>query len=325
MSLKGVIGQNRMIQTLQFSLQEGNVFHAYIFEGAEGIGKKFTAFNFAKAILCHEKEETCNQCSACKKMDHGNHPDYHFIEPDGKSIKDSQIEDVQDIMAKKPYESQNTVIIIDKAETMTVRAQNRFLKTLEEPRGDSIVILLTINANSLLPTILSRCMVMKLKPVHRDTICNYLIEKYGIERKDAIVLAAFAYGNIGRAEQLHQSELFKENRIKCIKIAQQLSLIKEEDFYHIVHAIEELKDISSEFFDMLEFWYRDIILLRVKGNRDLIVNSDYMDVLLREADNIGYDKAAKIIYIIEEAKKDIKMNLNYNLVIKNMLLKIQEV
>ena len=76
---------------------------------------------------------------------------------------------------------------------------------------------------------------------------------------------------------------------------------------------------------MLEFWYRDIILLRVKGNRDLIVNSDYMDVLLREADNIGYDKAAKIIYIIEEAKKDIKMNLNYNLVIKNMLLKIQEV
>lgn len=324
MSLKDVIGQDRMIQMLQLSLLEGNVFHAYILEGAEGIGKKFTAFNFTKAILCHESE-ACGGCSSCKKMDNGNHPDYYFVEPDGNSIKDSQIEEVQEIMAKKPYESKNTVIIINHAETMTVRAQNRFLKTLEEPRGDSIVILLTANANSLLPTITSRCMVMKLKPVQRDVICHYLIEKYKIEKSYAAILAAFAYGNIGRAVQLHQSELFKENRIKCIEIARQLAFIQEKDFYNIVQAMEALKEIFSELLDMIEFWFRDIILISVNGNRNLVMNEDYMDILLPEAKKLGYDKAAKIIYIIEDAKKDLKMHLNYNLVIKNMLLKIQEV
>lgn len=325
MSLQDVIGQKKITQALQRSLLEGNMFHAYIFEGTEGIGKKFTAYNFAKAILCHENKASCHDCSSCKKMEHGNHPDYYLIEPDGNSIKDSQITGVQDIMSKKPYESKNTVIIIDKAETMTVRAQNRFLKTLEEPCGDSIVILLTTNANSMLPTITSRCMIMKFKPVHRKKISNFLIQKHGLKIEDTLVPVAFSNGNIGRAEKLYQSESFKENRMKSIEIAKQLSDINTENFYCIVDAIEELKEISLEVFDMLQFWYRDIILLSMKVQQDLVMNEDYIDVLIKEADEIGHERATKIIYLIEETKKDIKMNFNYNLVIKNMLLKIQEV
>lgn len=326
MSLKDVIGQEKIIQIIKNSLRDKNVFHAYILEGPKGIGKKFTALNFSKAILCeNSSDDSCQICNSCKKVETGNHPDLYCIEPDGASIKDAQIEEVQNIMSKKPFEGENTVIIMDHAESMTVRAQNRFLKTLEEPNGNTIVMLLTDNANSLLSTIVSRCIVLKFKPLSNQHIYSYLIDKYGLDTKEAYLLAAFAYGSIGRAEKLHHSEDFQNDRNKSLEIAQKIINKSQEDIFELIDEIDKHKENLADFFDILVSWFRDLTIISINGDQELLINADSISALLQEANRIGYEKAIKVIDIIEEAKKDLSMNINNNLVIKNMLLKIQEV
>ena len=326
MSLEDIIGQEEITNTLKKSIVKQNVFHAYIFEGPDGMGKKKAAFNFAKAVLCIQPDgDSCGKCTACQKMDNNAHPDYIFIEPDGTSIKDVQIEDMQKNISKKPIEGQNTVVVINKSDSMTVRAQNRLLKTLEEPNAHVIIILLTHNANMLLPTIVSRCMILKFKPVSDSVIKNYLKEKYNISENDAGILTTFCNGRIELAEELYLSDDFKEIRQKSIDMAKKISIFKEEDIWEMISIFEKQKENAIDFLDMIEYWYRDIIILHVSGNNHLIINIDCLNMLIKETKKIGHEKAIKIVRIIEDTKKDLNMNLNFNFVVKNMLLKIQEV
>ncbi len=325
MSLKDVIGQERVIQGLHKSLKENNLFHAYIFEGPNGMGKRFTAINFAKALLCQSptKYDACESCRSCKKMNTHNHPDYYYIDSED-SIKDGQIEEIQKIMSKKPYESENTVFIINDADTMTPRAQNRLLKTLEEPNINNIMILLTENLNRILPTVSSRCMILKFKPVIDEMMCSYLMKRYSIDFKDSKILTAYSQGRIGIANNMYNSEDFKEKRNKSLSIVQRMTQLDEE-FFNIISELDNQKNHIFEFLDMIEYWYRDMVMILSAGcHEDLLMNVDHVDTLLQEANKIGYEKAIRIISLIEVAKKEISMNLNFNLVIKNMLFKIQE-
>ena len=323
MSFKDILGQDKVINRLKKSIKHDCVSHAYIFEGLEGIGKKMTSFNLAKAIFCKEgMEDSCDVCSSCRKMEHGNYPDYHLISPGDKSILDSQIEELQRIISKKSSEGRGNVILIDKAESMTIRAQNRLLKTMEEPIGDTILILVTSNASGLLDTILSRCVVMKFKSIDRDVIKTFLINKYDLDEKRAAVLAAFSLGSIGKSEKLYNSEEFIASREESIKVAKKIGSLKEIDFYDVVKNFESKKDSFIEFSDMIEYWYRDIIIAKLKGNKEIITNIDYINDIINEANKIELKRCTKIIESMEQAKRDYNMNINYNLLIKNMVLKM---
>lgn len=326
MSLKTVIGQDRIINILMEAKRQNNVFHAYVFEGPEGVGKKYAAFNFAKALLClYDEEDACEICASCKKMASKNHPDYHMIGSEGNSIKDAQVEEIQNTMSKKPFEGERIITVIDHADAMTVRAQNRLLKTLEDPTPNTIMILLTQNASMLLPTITSRCMILKFTSIPDKQMRTYLIEKYALDKEEANVLASFSKGCIGRAEKLLMSEDFKERRRKSIQMAVKLGSFTGADIFNIMDEIREEKDNIIEFIDMIEYWYRDLIIIEAaKFEKEALINIDYLDTLLQETNKIGYEEAMKIISIIENTKRDLNMHLNFNLVIKNMLLKIQE-
>ncbi len=324
MSLKDVIGQEHLIDMLTKSLKEKDFFHAYIFEGPAGIGKRYTAFNFAKGILCNSGTyDACESCISCSKMNHFCHPDYHYIKSED-SIKDRQIEEIQKAMSKKPYTSQNMVFVIDGAETMTKRAQNRLLKTLEEPNKNNIIILLTENLSRILPTVVSRCMTLKFKPLSDEKICFYLKHKYSADNKNIEILAAFSKGRIGMADEMYCSKTFRKRREKSIEIARKMAR-PDEGFFDLIHELDGEKIDFPFFLDMMEYWYRDIAFVSFVGYHEkILMNVDYPDALLEEANKIGYEKAVKIVEILEEAKKEINLNFNFNMVIKNMLFKIQE-
>jgi hypothetical protein len=147
------------------ALADGDkLFHAYIFEGDRGAAKLRAAETFAKAVHClGEAPRPCGFCSSCIKADHGNHEDILYLRRDGNSIGVKQIEELQLRLRGKPFASERIIAVVDEAERMTPQSQNKLLKTLEEPSGGNIIVLLTLNSALLLKTVQSRCIVLHLE------------------------------------------------------------------------------------------------------------------------------------------------------------------
>lgn len=168
MSLNKYQSDKKLIERIETSIKTGKVFHAYIIEGDAVSDKENFAREFCKAIVCNEEPgQGCDSCVNCRKMDHGNYEDFHFIESDGMSVKDEQISRLQEDIKKKPMETRHMAVIKD-ADTMTPRAQNRLLKTLEEPPEGAVIILLSENRQNLLDTIRSRCVLYRLEDEKQD-------------------------------------------------------------------------------------------------------------------------------------------------------------
>ncbi|QXM06880.1 DNA polymerase III subunit delta' [Crassaminicella indica] len=325
MRFKDIIGQEKGINYLKRSIQNKRIAHAYIFEGPKGVGKAQIALVFAKAIQCKNYyEDVCNHCSSCLKVNTNNHPDIKMIEPEGKSIKNNQIEDFQQDLLRKPYESNKKIYIIKDANLMTDSAQNRLLKTLEEPPAYAVIILLSTNANSFLPTIKSRCQILKFHPIGEKIIEDILVNKYGMQTDEAKVLAAFSDGSLGKALKLKESEEFKIKREETIKVIEKLLKKDQLMVFELFEFFQQNKAYIDEILDFMLFWFRDILLLSQTESDKFLVNMDKKAALQRHMNYIAYNKIGNIIHIIEKTKNDIKANVNFQLAIEMMLLTIQE-
>lgn len=153
---------SRLKDKLERIVREKRVSHAYIFEGPTDIDKEAFARGFIKGVLCPKGlGENCGACSICSKIDHGNHEDISYFAKDGLSVKDAAIEALQEKIKIRPVGERNVMVISD-CDTMTAKAQNSLLKTLEDPPGDALIILLSENMENLAPTILSRCVKFRI-------------------------------------------------------------------------------------------------------------------------------------------------------------------
>ena len=319
------IGNQDAADRLKKQIISGKSFHAYIFDGAEGIGKKRLAYTFAQALMCKNsvEGEPCEACAACKKVASGNHGDIHYITSDGSSIKDEQVEGLQEILFSKPFDGDRTVLIIDKADTMTVRAQNRLLKTLEEPVAGVTLILLTEKISELLPTITSRSIVIRLKPAEKDQIKEFLQRETGADEISAELAAAYSCGCPGKGIKLLEEEGFKARRARSINCAK--ALIEKATLAEFIEAMGE--DISGkedtlEFMEMMSFWYKDLLFIANGMSKEYIMNQDHYEELADFYKKTDLKKICHIIEKLEETKYDIIMNVNINYALKNMYLEI---
>ena len=290
-----IIGNEQIKGELRKRLKENKVSHSYMFVGIEGIGKQMTAKAFAQMILCiNEEERGCQKCKSCIEFQSHNHPDFLYIEPDGNSIKIEQIRYLQRKIQEKPIISDRKVYIINDADKMTKEAQNCLLKTLEEPPEYSTIILIGSNENAFLNTIKSRCMIMTFKPISSDLIKKYMEETYGMQNISENMLEAFQ-GSIGKAINLKD----KKEQYEKIEKA-----IQEMDTKNIIDCLQLCEDIykeKDEIMNILE--YVNIILLRMSKK------------------NIKY---ANCIEIVENTKKRLNQNANYDMSIDNMIMNMWE-
>jgi DNA polymerase-3 subunit delta' len=224
----------------------------------------------------------------------------------------------------KPYSSPYKIYIIPEADLMTVQAQNALLKTLEEPPEYAVIFLLTENADSLLSTIRSRCVMLKLRNIKDKLVKKYLMEQMHVPDYQADICAAFAQGNIGRAVLLAQSEYFNEIKDDAIQL---MKYIDQMELHEIVAAIKQINKYRLEitdYLDIMTIWYRDILLYKATADMEGLVFGDQIKFIKEKAKRSSYEGIERILTAIETAKTRIKANVNFDLLMELLLLTIKE-
>jgi DNA polymerase-3 subunit delta' len=202
MAFSDIKGQDKAIEFLNAAIKNGKIAHAYVFGGPNGCGRSLLARNFAKALNCEDKDKApCDHCSSCRKIDRDIHPDVKWIRKDDRSrqIKIGQIREIESQIILRPYEGHYKVFIIVEAELMNIEASNSFLKTLEEPPQNSVLILIVERPKDLLPTIASRCQAMRLGPMRTSELSSVLMSKYGMVKEKAEFISKISEGRLGKA------------------------------------------------------------------------------------------------------------------------------
>ena len=245
MYFENILGNSQVKQFLEKAINENHILHSYLFIGIDGIGKRLFANEFAKKILCIEKEDEEEKCESCIKWNSLNHPDFLIIEPDNKTIKIEQIRNMQEKISEKPIVSNKKVYIINDSDTMTIEAQNCLLKTLEEPPEYACIILISSNESKLLNTIKSRCMKIQFNKLSEEDIIKFAREKINMHTEDNFI--KLSEGSIGRLINIQENiEVYKQ--INTI-----LDNVEKKDFVSFLNESEVLYKEKDKIAEILEY------------------------------------------------------------------------
>ena len=324
-----IIGQEHIKEHLINAVRSGNVSHAYIISGEKNAGKEFIANTFAMALQCENRDENgnpCMECHACKQAVTNNQPDIITViheKPGTIGVEDVRNQVVSDVYVR-PYSCRWKIYIINDAEKLSVQAQNALLKTFEEPPEYVVILLLTSNISTLLPTIISRSIVLNMRPVDDKTVRKYLMERIHIPDYQADICVAFARGNIGKAKHLATSEDFdniKNEAVRVLKYADEMDI---NEFVSAVNQISAYKVNIDDYMDILLIWYRDVLLLKATNDVDSLVFKDEVRSIRERAGRSSYEGIEKIIETIDKTKARLKANVNFELAMELLLLAIKE-
>lgn len=322
-----VVGHDQIIEYIRSAVRQEKVSHAYILSGERGSGKKLLAKLFAMTLECERGgDEPCMECRSCKKAADDSHPDIIHLVPEKPTRigVDDIREQINDDIIIKPYSGPYKIYIIDGADKMTAQAQNALLKTIEEPPAYAVIFLLAENADALLPTIRSRCVMLKLKNIKDSLIKRYLMEVLKVPDYQADTCAAFAQGNMGKAIALASSEHFGEIRGDVVHL---LRNVRGMDVYELIAAVKDMGKYKLEVndcFDLMMIWFRDVLMYKATRDPNAIVFSDQLKYIERQAQSGSYEGIEEIIGALDRAKARLKANVNFELTMELLLLTIKE-
>jgi len=319
LSFKDIKGQDKAVSFLKSVLENNRFSQAYIFFGPNGVGKKLTALNFAKAFNCAIPvgQRPCDACVSCRKIDASNHPDVFLLVPEKEdaSIKIDQVREVIKNISLKAYEARKKVYIIDDAHLMTPEAQNALLKTLEEPPSDSVLILITDNMESLFSTIVSRSQVVKFFPFAVAEVKDILTQVYKIDAVKAHILAHISSGMLGEALRQNDEDFFKK-RSRIIKG------LEDRTFFDWEFEGLSRPDLKL-YLDVMLTWYRDILIAKTGLTEEAaFVNIDKRDAVLNEAARADFAFLDSIIKQIISTNSFLEQNANPKLAMSVLGLQI---
>lgn len=321
MPFADISGHDRIIEVFRRSVRSGKVPHSFIFEGIPGCGRRKTALALIQAIFCRAvADDACGVCPSCRKVDKGNHGDIHFVQPlpDKRDIAIDQLREIQRELSLRPYEAPRKACIIEPAERMSVNAANSLLKTLEEPPGNAIIILLTENADMLLPTIRSRCQLIRFAPLSPEIISE-LLAANGMSSDAANLLAAISEGSMQRAGEL-DNEALSARREALIT---QLSMLNIGKIATVFDSAEDLagnRDETLASLDLLLSVARDAVHLN-SGSPE-IVNAAIRPALETFAARCTLAGALQIVSAITDTRRAVQRNANNKLALDCLFMKL---
>lgn len=324
---QSIIGQDQIKAHLQGALQSEKISHAYIINGEKSSGKEYIARIFAMALQCERGGvEPCNECHSCKQALSRNQPDIIYVsheKPNSIGVDDIRAQ-VNNDVAIRPYSSRYKVYIINEAEKMTPQAQNAILKTLEEPPEYAVILLLVSNVNSLLPTILSRCVLLNMKPVRDALVKKYLMEELQVPDYKAEVCVAFARGNVGKAKALASSEEFENVKNEALGLLKYLQDMEIPEIVTAVKKVGEFKLEVSDYLDILAIWYRDVLLFKATADVNGLVFREEIQAIRKVAGRSSYEGIENVIRSLDKAKRRLDANVNFDLTMELLFLEMKE-
>ncbi len=322
-----ILGHEQIKEYFKNALERHQVSHAYILTGEAGMGRKSLANAFAMALQCEAGgSDPCGVCHSCRQFLSGNHPDVIYVRHEKAGsigVDDVRGQIINDVEIK-PYSSPYKIYIVDQAELLTPQAQNALLKTIEEPPEYAVLFFLTTNAEAFLPTILSRCTVLKLKPLYDQVIRKYLVEHNKVSPHQADVCTAFARGNLGKAIALSSSEEFMRLQEIVLNL---MKHVMDMPIADMLASLKEMKDANLNIKDCLDFmqlWFRDILMFKATRDTSLFIFKDEYRYINEIADHSSFDGIEKILAAIDKAKVRLDANVNYELAMELMLLVMKE-
>jgi len=317
-----IVGHERIVEVFRRSVRSGKTPHSYIFEGVRGCGRRKTALALIQALFCAAVDDACGVCPSCRKVAGGNHGDIHFIEPlpDKRDISIDQLREIQRELALRPYEAPRKACIIEPADRMSVNAANSLLKTLEEPPGNAIIILLTENADMLLPTVRSRCQSIRFSSLSPENV-RLLLERSGVAPDLAELLAPLSEGSMQRAGELDNSTLV-ERREALVGHLTALNLDRIGTIFDTAEEMAGNREETLESLDLLLSVARDTVYLNA-GCSD-IVNTTIRPALETYAAGFSLERALQMLSDIVETRRAVQRNANNKLALECLFMKMAE-
>lgn len=320
-----LLGHEHTVARIRQMLSEGRLPHALLFYGKKGIGKRLAADILAESFLCLGRDAPCGTCASCTEYEAGTHPDFHLVEPeDGhRDIRIDQIRKMEQDASRMPMRSHGQAVIIDEAGTMNESAQNSLLKTLEEPSGNRLFILVTESRSSLLQTILSRVAQEGFAPLPVQVVSKYLIDN-GVPEAKAAGLAALSMGSIGRAIELND-EGGLEIRNNVISVLMNLG---QWDVNGIISQGEFAADLTNA---QLSSWIADLkmilrdMLVMYDGDGTKLYNEDIRPNLVGLLPTYTEHKLQALLGLMRMIEKRMFSNANARMQIEGLLLRMQDI
>ena len=315
MSFDSIRGQDHAVGILKRSLAANRVAHAYLFEGVDGCGKTLTALSLVEALFCGSAEP-CGTCPACRKMAGRQHPDLHHRAPEKGVINTERIRKIQKELSLRPVEAPKKACIVSQADRMNQNAANAFLKTLEEPPGSAVLILLSDTPTALLPTILSRCQRLRFNPLSLEIVAGLLIAQ-GLPAEQAHSAASLAEGSMAKALAISREGFLARRK----EIIEQVIGLSPREFGILTATAERLgheREQAQEVVEVLTLFFRDVMLFR-HGSGPL-VNADLQGVVARTATALSARGIMERLEAVTRAGRSLLRNVNPRLTLEVLFL-----
>ena len=325
-SFSEIVGHEQIKEHMQAAIRDKKPFHAYLFQGEEGVGKEALARTFAAGLQCQSEstDKPCKECVSCRQMESGNQPDVIWVTREKASLGVDEIrEQLCNTMDIKPFSSPYKIYLVPEAEKMTEAAQNALLKTIEEPPEYGIVILMTSNISALLPTIQSRCLTMEFRPLSTAVVESFVKEHCQVPDYQARASAAFAQGNLGKAMRYAKSEDFIERKDHIISLLRHVEQMDLSEMLAVIKDLGTRKDEVRDYIDLMVLWYRDVLLFKATKDINQLLFQDEASYISREASHRSYEKIEEILQAFEKAKVRLRAHVNFDITMELMLLTLK--
>lgn len=306
MSFKEIPGQQKAVALLKSAFLNNRVSHAYIFIGPSGTGKSEAAINFAKLLLCQSvtDAEPCDQCPSCLKVAAGNHPDVQVLSADGQFIRIDDLREACRKLSLRGFESSRKALIISDGAALNEESSNALLKTLEEPSGDAVIIVLADSVKSVLPTIASRCQKVVFPVLSESETGRLLVERYKVPQKEACYLARLSDGCLGKALRFHDAAFFsKREEFLAYFLKRDLSSMEG-------NGRKEPQERVQELFIFLSGWLRDLLVAKACDGDQNFINADRKSEIMEMASSLEIDDICGELDSLAEAAFDLRHNMN---------------
>ena len=323
-----IVGQQSVVEALRRALDGGRLPHALLFAGPPGVGKATCAGILAQALNCAElgPGDACGECTSCRKVERGLHPDVLWMAPEPRTVGISAVRRAVTATAYRPYEGNRRVVVVDDAHALTIEAQNAFLKTLEEPPASSAIILVTPAPGSLLATVRSRCQSLRFSPLPQPLVRAYLSEKRGLDPDEARLRAALTPGSIGRSLSLDLDGYapLLEAVVEALRLAQVggAGVVRAAESLASIGTGETATQRAVSTLEVGRDILRDLLVVSAGGDPTSLVNADRFEAWTKWTQSIDPDSAARALESLNEGierlttgiQPNVKLSLEHTLI-----------